>query len=302
MTDYLTERTYSFPVIRANTVINQNDSYIYFYMRAIDVDAPGIEYVYWTVRNTPDFTASQYNGPKVGASPLSDIVVIDKKEFDGNALKKSIFVPDSNNLIELWHPVGPYYSDNYMNIISKPGNLVKTWTGFVNGLHLNSINNSPILREDGVSFGEDGYGNELFSSASSYNNQWSLYILCDASTLDGTIAKNNPEDNAVLKSYTNVTARLDSGSYATVSENVSMKTVKGIVANGTSCEVFIQNSFGANPTFTSNTVIGSAKELVLTIGSTTSIYQGKIKAIAFFNTSHDATKKSQVIDFLYNLV
>lgn len=51
-------------------------SVTYFRMVGRDVDAGTLTYRYWNVPNVPDFTGSLYSGPKSGATPLADIVVI----------------------------------------------------------------------------------------------------------------------------------------------------------------------------------------------------------------------------------
>lgn len=48
----------------------------YYVMRGKDVDCGPITYRTWTVTGGPDTTGSQYSGPKCGANPLEDIVVV----------------------------------------------------------------------------------------------------------------------------------------------------------------------------------------------------------------------------------
>lgn len=50
----------------------------YFVMRGLDVDCGTITYRTWTVPDHPDNTGALYTGPKCGASPLIDIILIGK--------------------------------------------------------------------------------------------------------------------------------------------------------------------------------------------------------------------------------
>lgn len=52
-----------------------------YLMAARDPDCAGPlpTYRYWTVTGEPDFDASEYIGARCGATPLADIVVLDKR-------------------------------------------------------------------------------------------------------------------------------------------------------------------------------------------------------------------------------
>lgn len=53
-----------------------NFSTTYYAMRAIDVDAPGVTYVTWIAKGTPDVNGKAYTGSKAGSSALSGITVV----------------------------------------------------------------------------------------------------------------------------------------------------------------------------------------------------------------------------------
>jgi len=50
----------------------------FYVMRGKDIDCGGITYRTWTVTDEPDLTGALYSGPKCGASPLQDIVIVKK--------------------------------------------------------------------------------------------------------------------------------------------------------------------------------------------------------------------------------
>lgn len=55
---------------------NIPDPGYYFVMRGKDIDCGSVTYRTWTVTGQPDTTAAFYTGPKCGANPLQDIVVV----------------------------------------------------------------------------------------------------------------------------------------------------------------------------------------------------------------------------------
>ncbi len=50
---------------------------LFYEMRGRDLDCPTLTYRYWRVSGSPDLTGLSYPGPKCGATPLSEITVLE---------------------------------------------------------------------------------------------------------------------------------------------------------------------------------------------------------------------------------
>lgn len=61
---------YSFGVSQFVPIITK------YIMRGKDVDCGSVTYRVWVVQDEPDISGAQYSGPKCGASPFTDIVIL----------------------------------------------------------------------------------------------------------------------------------------------------------------------------------------------------------------------------------